>query len=253
MEETSNEWAPWESYGLGAPPQHVSRDDPTFLLLLALAAHPDLKLNYEAMSEASFAVPDPRMWTTPANLRHHLRPLERLSALLRDMPSGIDGIRVSSSTSRNRSAAGLTIENGIHANGAPGPRYSQQTEMRAMQVLNGAWGRYVALYNDDNSSMAGNASESPRQDFRWRGSQAPERSRSPESDRSRSLSSAMSQLDLVQEPNADFGYESGHGVWLEQCLNVHERVAASERRAARAAQLAALRRRNNGSSANNPS
>ncbi|TPX25070.1 hypothetical protein DIZ76_010519 [Coccidioides immitis] len=122
-----------------------------------------------------------------------------------------------------------------------------------MQVLNGAWGRYVALYNDDNSSMAGNASESPRQDFRWRGSQAPERSGSPESDRSRSLSSAMSQLDLVQEPNADFGYESGHGVWLEQCLNVHERVAASERRAARAARLAALRRRNNGSSANNPS
>ncbi|KAL1965973.1 hypothetical protein VTN77DRAFT_4913 [Rasamsonia byssochlamydoides] len=71
------------------PPQCMTQRDPEFILLLVLAAHPDLELNFSRMSELSHRLPDPDLWTTSADIEVSISSLLELSQQLRKQPPRI--------------------------------------------------------------------------------------------------------------------------------------------------------------------
>ena len=82
-----------DSTELGAipvPPLYLDHNDHTYLLMLMFAAHSDLQVDYLAMAQASFRMPDPRMWTALADVQRRLEPLRMLGHKLRQLPSSRD-------------------------------------------------------------------------------------------------------------------------------------------------------------------
>ncbi|KAL1979686.1 hypothetical protein VTN96DRAFT_5367 [Rasamsonia emersonii] len=64
--------------------KRMSRNDPAFILLLVLAAHPDLNLNYSRMSELSHKLSNPELWITSADIDASISGLVELSQRLQE-------------------------------------------------------------------------------------------------------------------------------------------------------------------------
>ncbi|PGH18485.1 hypothetical protein AJ80_04455 [Polytolypa hystricis UAMH7299] len=70
-----------------APPLNINRHDPSWLLNLIFAAHPELHLDLVAMASVSERFPDPRVWSAVADLQQDLAPFQRSAQELRNMPT----------------------------------------------------------------------------------------------------------------------------------------------------------------------
>jgi hypothetical protein len=66
-------------------PMCITREDPAFLLLLMLAAHPDLQPDYHKMAELSLRIPCPNYWTSCAEVDNNLYRLADLAQKLRNL------------------------------------------------------------------------------------------------------------------------------------------------------------------------
>jgi hypothetical protein len=64
----------------------MTREDPAFLLLLVLAAHPNLELDYSKMVQLSWKIPSPHLWTSQAVIEHSICRLIDLAHKLHDLP-----------------------------------------------------------------------------------------------------------------------------------------------------------------------
>lgn len=73
-------------------PVYIRRDDPAFLLLLVLAAHPGLQLDYSKMAELSHKMQNPDLWTSFPEIDRNIYPLAELSRKLRDLPPLANGV-----------------------------------------------------------------------------------------------------------------------------------------------------------------
>lgn len=72
--------------------RYITREDPAFLLLLILAAHPELTLDYGRMSSLSRLLPDPAMWTTDEEIDASIHALVQLAGAVRRLENlTIDG------------------------------------------------------------------------------------------------------------------------------------------------------------------
>lgn len=69
--------------------KRMSRHDPEFILLLVLAAHPDLNLDYSRMSELSQKLSNPELWMTSADIDARISGLVELSQRLQEQPPRI--------------------------------------------------------------------------------------------------------------------------------------------------------------------
>lgn len=67
---------------LGGQASYITREDPAFLLLLTIAAHPDLTLDYSRMSTLSRVFPE-AMWTTEEEIGINIRALIQLAGMIR--------------------------------------------------------------------------------------------------------------------------------------------------------------------------
>lgn len=63
------------------PASYITREDPALLLLLTLAAHPNLTLDYNRMSVMSRMLPE-AMWTTNYEIAANMRSLVQLADMV---------------------------------------------------------------------------------------------------------------------------------------------------------------------------
>jgi hypothetical protein len=80
--DTNSEVGGGDNYSLF----YMTREDPAFILLLVLAAHPDLELDYNKMVQLSWKIPSPSLWTSHAVIEHSICRLIDLAQELRDLP-----------------------------------------------------------------------------------------------------------------------------------------------------------------------
>lgn len=70
----------------GGPASYITREDPALILLLTLAAHPNLTLDYNRMSVMSRMLPED-MWTTSDEVAVNIRALVQLAEMIRGADS----------------------------------------------------------------------------------------------------------------------------------------------------------------------
>lgn len=231
----------------------MTREDPSFIILLLLTAHPNLVLDYEAMADASYTVPDPRMWTTAMNIRHRLRPLESMAEMLRRSPSAIDDVYPIITTTLAPLIPDEIIEGDVLSESPNQGEFDQEMEARAAQVLNTAWENYLSTDYNDGTSLIAHPPDSPGQSSQQEVS-APSNATTT-SNESESNPAVTAQLEADIERRADhvrrfeFNVDDNNGVWVEQSMRMHERIEREERlraarRAARAHHAAASGSRN---------
>jgi hypothetical protein len=75
----------WDEQCDSTLPLYITRDDPAFLLLLVLAAHPDLELDSNKMVELSRRIPSRHYWTSSTEINDNLYYLVNLARKLREL------------------------------------------------------------------------------------------------------------------------------------------------------------------------
>lgn len=233
MEGRDRNSLPWEAYGAQAPPQSMSRDDPAFILLLLLAAHPNLVVDYERMSDVSYAMPDPRMWTVPDILRNNLSDLENMAGMLRGMPSPFEQADPDSSIFADFNAImGMIAEGSIPSLSMHQREVIEAVEASVRQVLQTAWENFLSMHHHDGASVAVNPLNAPSQNPEHRYFQTEAISPATSSDDDNPAVLTQLQEDIsrrMAELSQNVDTNRDHGVWVDQSLRMNEETESEER------------------------